>query len=315
MPMTSAVRSNTMTQHAFFGMFLLAVVIVVNSCDTVHPAARTRVVLLGTGNPNAEPDRSGPSLAIVVDNTSYLVDCGPGVVRRAAAARQAGVIGLGAEKLNKLFITHLHSDHTAGYADFLLTPAVLERDGPVEVFGPPGIKEMNDFIMKAYKQDMDVRIFGLEKGDSVAYQVNVTEIKPGRIYKDSLVEVLAFTVKHGSWQYAYGYKFITPDKSIVVSGDCTYTESIADICNGCDILIHEVYSQDGYSRRPEKWKTYHADFHTSSQQLARLASKAKPKLLVLTHQLIWDSTEEILLTEIKSVYNGKVVSGKDLDIF
>lgn len=280
------------------------------------PSSRTKLVLLGTGTPNADPDRSGPSLAIIVDSTSYLVDCGTGLVRRAAAAaNKFGFEGLKPNRLNKLFVTHLHSDHTIGYADFVLTPAVLERTGPAEVYGPAGLIDMNNHIMQAYKKDYDLRVFGLEKGDSMAYKVNVHEISPGVIYKDSLVEVQAFSVKHGSWDQSYGFKFTTPDKSIVISGDCTYSESIIDVCQDCDILVHEVYSLDGYSRRPPKWKTYHADFHTSSKQLAQIATKAKPKLLVLTHQLIWDSTEEKLLEEIRSDYNGKVISGKDLDVF
>ncbi len=299
--------------HTF--LFLLVIFLGCTERKQSVSGDRTHVVLLGTGTPNADPNRSGPSLAIVVDDVSYIVDCGPGVVRRAATASLQGIEGLQPNKLNRLFITHLHSDHTTGYADFILTPAVLERTGPVEVFGPKGIREMNDHIMAAYRQDYDIRIFGLEKGDSLAYKVNVHEMKPGIVYKDSLVEVHAFLVKHGSWEESYGFKFITPDKSIVVSGDCTYSERIIEMCNGCDILIHEVYSLDGYSRRPEKWKTYHKDFHTSSRDLAKLANLAKPKLLVLNHQLIWDSTEEKLLEEIKSQYTGKVVSGKDLDIF
>jgi ribonuclease BN (tRNA processing enzyme) len=298
--------------------FLFLVVIFLRCTEKTQGVSseRTHVVLLGTGTPNADPNRSGPSLAIVVDDVSYIVDCGPGVVRRAAAASLKGVEALKPNKLNRLFITHLHSDHTIGYADFILTPAVLERrTGPVEVFGPKGIVEMNDHIMAAYQQDYDIRIFGLEKGDSLAYKVNVHEFQPGVIYKDSLVEVHAFLVNHGSWKQAYGFKFITPDKSIVVSGDCTYSEHIIEMCNGCDILVHEVYSEDGYSRRPEKWKTYHKGFHTSSTDLAKLANKTKPKLLVLTHQLIWDSSEEKLLEEIGGQYSGKIVSGRDLDIF
>jgi ribonuclease BN (tRNA processing enzyme) len=297
---------------------LFIVLISLIACNEIQKqryGGRTKIVLLGTGNPNADPDRSGPSLAIVVDDVPYIVDCGPGIVRRAAAASKLGIGGLKPEQLNKLFITHLHSDHTIGYADFILTPAVLERTGPTEVFGPKGLYEMNNHILKAYQQDYNIRIFGLEQGDSVAYKVNVHEIEPGIIYKDSLVEVQAFLVKHGSWEYAYGFKFITPDKSIVISGDCTYSEKIIEMCNGCDVLIHEVYSQDGYSRRPSKWKTYHADFHTSSLQLAQLANLAKPKLLILTHQLIWDSSEDKLLQEIRSDYKGKVISGKDLDVF
>lgn len=278
-------------------------------------AQRTQVVLLGTGTPNADPERFGPSVAIVVDNTPYVIDCGPGVVRRASAAFQKGVKGLNPRLLNKLFITHLHSDHTTGYPDFLLTPAVLEREGPLQVFGPTGVRGLHNHIEQAYKPDYNIRIFGLEKGDSLAYKTVVREITEGIIYKDSLVSVIAFKVPHGGWDEAFGYKFITPDKTVVVSGDCTYSEKLIEMSKGCDILIHEVFSEDGWSRRPPKWQTYHKNFHTSTTQLAAIANKAKPKKLILYHQLIWDSTEAKLVQEITNLYKGEVISGKDLDIF
>ena len=88
-----------------------------------HPTGtQTRVVLLGTGTPNADPDRSGPALAVVVNEQAYLVDCGPGIVRRAAAAHRAGIKALAVDKLTRVFITHLHSDHTLGFPDLILTP-------------------------------------------------------------------------------------------------------------------------------------------------------------------------------------------------
>lgn len=314
-----SVRSSQLVHH-FSKLFFLILSIWLYSCvgnienKIDKEMLRTKVVLLGTGTPNADPDRSGPSVAVVVDNTPYIIDCGPGVVRRAAAARQIGIGGLDPEKLNVLFITHLHSDHTIGYPDFLFTPAVLERTGPVQVFGPPGIHAMTDHILAAYQQDITIRIFGLEKGNAEAYKANVSEIDEGVVYTDSLVKVTAYRVKHGSWQHAFAYRFDTVDRSVVISGDCTYDEKLIEACNGCDVLVHEVYSEDGYSRRPEKWKRYHADFHTSSTDLARLAVKAKPKKLVLYHQLIWDSTEEKLIDEIRSIFNGEVISGRDLDI-
>src|SRR5947207_15883890 len=83
---------------------------------------RTRVVMLGTGTPNADPDRFAPSVAIVVDDASYLVDFGVGVVRRAAAAERAGIKALNVLNLKQAFATHLHSDHTLGLADLILTP-------------------------------------------------------------------------------------------------------------------------------------------------------------------------------------------------
>ena len=275
----------------------------------------TQLVLLGTGTPNADPDRSGPSLAIVVNQVPYIIDCGPGLVRRAAASNRLGIKGLNITLLNTLFITHLHSDHTIGYPDFILTPAVLERKGPVKVFGPKGIKSMTHHILKAYRQDIDIRLHGLEHGDPRAYQVDVHEIKPGIIYRDSNITVKAFKVNHGSWKEAYGYRFETPDKVIVVSGDCTFSESLIENAKGCDILVHEVYSEAGFASRPAKWKAYHSSFHTSSGQLAAIANKVSPKLLVLTHQLIWTSTEDKLLAEVRAGYTGKVVSGHDLDVY
>ena len=109
------------------------------------PAGKTQVVLLGTGNPPADPDRSGPATAIVANGTPYLVDFGAGVVRRAkAAVADRGITALEPTNLRVVFVTHLHSDHTVGYPDLILTPWVLGRRVPLEVYGPSGIKHMHD---------------------------------------------------------------------------------------------------------------------------------------------------------------------------
>jgi ribonuclease Z len=293
---------------------LLAVVIVPMASAQILNS-HTQLVLLGTGTPNAEPTTSGPSLAIIVNNASYVVDCGPGVVRRAAEAKNKGIASLAASKLKRLFITHLHSDHTIGYPDFILTPAVLERNEPLEVYGPKGLQSMTDHILAAYKEDIDIRIHGLEYGNAVSYKVNAHEIKEGTIYKDSNLVVKAFKVNHGSWPDAFGYRFETKDKVIVVSGDCTYSENLIANAKDCDILVHEVYSMEGFARRDKKWQAYHSVFHTSTQQLAEIANKVKPKQLVLTHQLLWGASKESMLNEIQLRYKGKVVYGNDLDIF
>ena len=86
------------------------------------------IVMLGTGTPNPDPDRSGPSTAIIINGTPYLIDCGPGVVRRATSAYTSGITPLKARNLGHLFITHLHSDHTVGLPDLIFTPWVIERD-------------------------------------------------------------------------------------------------------------------------------------------------------------------------------------------
>jgi ribonuclease BN (tRNA processing enzyme) len=280
-----------------------------------NPSSKTQIVMLGTGTPNADPDRSGPSVAIVVNDTPYIIDFGPGVVRRAEAARRKGVIGLAMPKLSKAFVTHLHSDHTLGFADLIFSPWVLERKDPLEVFGSKGLKAMTSNIVKAYKEDIDMRLHGGEPSNKTGYKVNAHEIKPGVIYKDANVTVKAFAVKHGKWQEAFGFRFETHDKTIVISGDCAPSQSVIDACNGCDVLIHEVYSQTGFLKRTPDWQKYHSSYHTSSRELAEIATKAKPGLLILYHQLFWGTSEEDLLDEIRQGYQGNIASAHDLDVY
>ena len=277
------------------------------------PSPRTQIVMLGTGTPNADPERSGPGVAVVVDDVPYLVDLGPGVVRRAAAAQQRGVEGLAVKNLKTAFLTHLHSDHTLGYADFIFTPWVLERDEPARVYGPRGTKAMTEHLLAAYEEDVRIRVDGLEPANTEGYKVEVHEIEPGLIYEDERLRVTAFLVEHGSWPQAFGFRFDTPDQTIVVSGDTRPNESVVEHCRGCDVLIHEVYSEAGFQRREPGWQRYHASFHTSSRELGDIATRARPGLLVLYHQLLWGSTPEELLQEIRRVYDGAVVFGNDLD--
>lgn len=275
----------------------------------------TQVVLLGTGTPNAEPDRHGSALAIVVDNAPYLVDFGPGVVRRVNEAYQArGIDGLAPSNLTRAFLTHLHSDHTAGYPDLILTPWVLGRNEPLQVYGPPGLGSMTGDILSAYQADVHERLHGLEPANPHGYRVIAREIEAGVCYHDDRVTIGAFPVSHGAWP-AFGFKFTTPDKTIVVSGDTRPVESVAEQAIGCDILIHEVYSVAGLFNRPPEWQQYHRSVHTSSHELAAIASRAQPGLVVLVHQLLWGVTEDDLLAEIGEGYDGKVVYGRDLDVF
>jgi ribonuclease BN (tRNA processing enzyme) len=277
---------------------------------------KTEVVMLGTGTPYADPDRFGPATAIVVNGTPYLVDCGPGVVRRVAQAHKNGVAGLTPQRIGVVFITHLHSDHTLGYPDAMLTPAVIGRSGGLEVYGPAGLNDMTAAILQAWKKDIDIRLHGLEHGSPKAYVVHPHEIKAGVVYRDENVTVTAFPVKHGTWDESWGYRFDTPERSIVISGDTAPTEAIAKNCHGCDVLIHEVYSEAGLLRNPESEREYHRRFHTSTTELARIAEAAKPKLLVLDHVLFWKSTPRDVLDEIRAAgYAGKVVLANDLDVF
>jgi len=278
------------------------------------PSTQTKVVLLGTGTPNADPLRHGAAAAVVVDEQAYLVDAGPGIVRRAAAAAQKGIRALEMPRLTRLFLTHLHSDHTAGLADLILTPWVLGRADPVVIYGPAGTQAMVDHLLAAYAEDIRERREGLEPSNPQGYQVQVFEYGAGLIYEDGCVRVEAFRVQHGSWP-AYGLRFTSKDRTIVFSGDTCPFPGLAAEYQGCDLLIHEVYSAKAFSGRPAEWQRYHQAVHTSTRELAALATQAQPTLLVLVHQLFWGVTEAELVAELQAEYTGAVVSGHDLDVY
>ena len=141
--------------------------------------SQTKVVLLGTGTPAANPDRSGPATAIVVNDTAYLVDFGPGVVRRAsAAASSRNLPALQPTRLRVAFVTHLHSDHTVGYPDLIFTPWTLGRRVPLEVYGPKGLKAMTANLLEAFRVDIDTRTNaeGNQRTFPDGYKVNAHEI-------------------------------------------------------------------------------------------------------------------------------------------
>src|SRR5262245_12320373 len=187
---------------------LISAILFVAGCAASHapPAAapapqRTQIVILGSGTPIADPERQGPSIAIVVDGVSYVVDAGAGIVRRAAATK---IDALRARNMKLVFFTHLHSDHTLGYPDLMLSGAVLHRQAPLVAYGPHGLREMTDHLLAAWKKDIEVRVNGLEHGDAEAYAVDAQEIAPGVVYKDQRVTVRALPVQHGAWDEPFG---------------------------------------------------------------------------------------------------------------
>lgn len=274
----------------------------------------TAVVMLGTGTPNADPERSGPAVAVVRGGRSYLVDAGPGVVRRAAAAAALHAdSALQPRNLRTLFLTHLHSDHTVGLPDLILSAWTLERDVPLDVYGPPGTQAMVDHLLAAYVADIRNRIDGLEPANPTGYQVRVHEIAPGQVFDDGNVTVTAFAVPHGDWEVAFGYRFQSADRSIVISGDTRASDAVVNACDGCDLLVHEVYSAERFRTRPPAWQAYHAKAHTSTTELADVARRAAPKQLLLYHQLFWGTTDEGLIAETRAAgYKGPIRSAADL---
>ena len=192
---------------------------------------------------------------------------------------------------------------------------MLEREQPLELYGPDGVAEMASHVLKAYRADIDYRVYGLEPANDEGWRVNSHEIDEGVVFEDDNVKVEAFRVRHGTWPNAFGYRFTTPDRVIVISGDAAPDENLEKYATGADILIHEVYSVEGFERRDPDWQRYHSSNHTSAHELGELAERVKPGLLVLYHVLFWGASEDTVLREVREKYSGDVVLADDLDVY
>lgn len=297
---------------------ILFCLILVCSLLTMAPA-QTKLVVLGSGNPNPDPEHNGPGVAIIVNDQAYLVDFGTGIVREAAALtpRFGGEIAaLEAKRLNKAFLTHMHADHTIGLPDLLFTPWIMGRNVPLEIYGPEGISHMAEKVLEAYQEDIRYRLYGLEPANNKGWRIQANEIhEEGLVYQDALVKVEAFGVSHGSWPQCFGYRFTTPDKVIVVSGDTKPSDNLVKWSKGADILLHEVYYYRGWTTKDDFWKAYHQANHTSTYELAEIANQVNPKVLVCYHTLYWGGSDQDLLQEITSMYDGIVYMARDGQVF
>ena len=294
-----------------FAVLLLPVFSVAAQSAT-QTKEKTQIILLGTGTPYPDPNAAGPATAVVVGKRVFLFDAGAGVMRRMNAA------GLPISGPEAVFITHLHSDHTLGYADLILTSWIMRRVSPLPAYGPHGLRSMTAHLLAAYTEDIHVRTYGLEREVRGGYRVKVHEIKSGVVYERDGVLITAIPVPHGSWKEAYAYRVDTPDRSIVISGDTRPSRALERASRGVDVLAHEVYSplHIAPENRPggKYWPQYMREFHTSDVELGALASRAKPKLLILTHIIRSGSSDDDLLAGVRAGgFTGPVRVGKDLE--
>jgi len=285
----------------------------------------TQVVFLGTGTPLPDPDRSGPATAVVVDGAAYLFDAGAGVVRRASLGVRKGIAALNAVNLKTAFLTHLHSDHTMGLPDLMLTPWTMGRTEPLELYGPVGTRAMTEGIQKAWALDIDRRLHDLQPSTPRGWQVNVHEISGGQVFRDERVTVTAIPVVHGAWE-AFAYRVQTRDRTIVISGDARPSADLARACQKCDLLIFEVYTMGSTEKVTPAWREYRRAYHTSTKELSEIATVSQPGLLVLYHRANpgcdqvgahcgTSGSEAEALAEMHRFYAGKVVEAHDLDVF
>ena len=284
----------------------------------VAASAETRVVVLGTGTPVPDAARAGAGIAVVVDGEAYLFDAGGGVVHRAAQASERHAMpALAPQNVAHLFVTHLHSDHLHDVSE-LATARWWSRKRRLRIWGPRGMASYVEHMNAMATVEANVRVPGTPPeliADRQGYLAEVSEIEDGVVFRDDRITVEAFTVPHGDIRPSFGYKVTTADRSIVISGDTAFSAAVADKARGADLLLHEVISGDRLGEMSEFWQRYHGTSHTTAAELAKVASQARPRLLVLYHVLFIGATAEEIVAEVKRGYDGDVVLADDLDVF
>lgn len=306
---------------------LCASTIAFMACLTMSPQAGAqaptggddfRVTLLGTGSPQPAIDRFGPGVLVQAGAQTLLIDCGRGVTQRLFQMR----VKLG--EANKLFITHLHSDHVVGIPDLWLTGWLelpfAQRKGAFQVFGPSGTRDMMDNLEKAYDWDIRTRIAD-QKLTRENVSVSVNEIKEGIVYESDGVKVTAFEVDHGDLvKPAFGFRVDYGERSVVVSGDTRFSENLIKYATGSDLLIHQVAAV-----RPELLSSpvfqVILAHHTKPEEAGVVFGQTKPKLAVFYHFSLLGTPQVKPMTVQEVVdltrknYSGPLVAGEDLMVF
>lgn len=268
-----------------------------------------RVTLLGTGTPQPIMERFGPSILVQAGGQSLLFDAGRGCLQRL---RQ---INLAYDKLDALFITHLHSDHIVGLPDLWLTGWLLsKREIPLKIYGPKGTADMIKYLEMAFVFDIKIREED-DKAPEEGCKFLVNEIQQGTIYNNNGVKVIAFEVDHYPVVPAFGYRIEYSGHSVVLSGDTRYSENLIKFSKGTDLLIHEVViAPDTLSRSDPRYNIL--AHHTTPEQTARVFNEVRPKLAAYSHIVkLYGGTEQEILKRVKSNYSGSVIMGEDLMSF
>jgi len=286
------------------------------AAPSLRQTGRTRLILLGTaGGPRPKADRAATSQVLLVSDRAYVVDCGDGVARQLVSA------GVRLDALEKIFITHHHSDHNADYGNLLLLAWASGLKTPVEAYGPPPLERMTRLVFELNQFDIETRIED-EKRVPLAPLVRAKDItESGLVVDDGRVRVRAALVSHPPIEHAFGYRFDTEDRSIVISGDTAFSKDLLELARGADVLVHEALYLPGIERTAARVANapglleHIVRSHTTVEDAARLASEAGVKTLVLSHLVPSDDplvTEADWLSAAKQHFAGVVVVARDL---
>ncbi len=265
-------------------------------------------ILIGTGYPRPDPNRAGACTVVVAGDEWFAVDAG-----RAATLRLAAT-DLKYEKLRAVFLTHLHSDHTAGLPDLFNTSWQFGRKTPLELYGPTGTDKLAHAMLEFFEYDVHIRRDVMEKHPAAGATISVHPVREGVVFEDANVRVTAFEVDHGPVKPAFGYRFESHGKTIVISGDTRPVANLVKFARGADVLIMEAYLPEHFLRvdTPEVAKKL-MGYHSSAEEAGEIAAQAGVKTLALTHLIPGDAAATFRERAGKA-FKGTLIVGRGLEV-
>lgn len=289
------------------------------------------LITLGTAaGPSLTPRRAQSSNLLTVNGTYYVVDAGDGVARRMARA------GADVRRVGTVFLTHHHDDHTAGLGTLMSLAWDGQRTEPIHVYGPPRTGELVAAAVRYGSFSADIRI--ADGGRSVPLDKVFFghDVGVGEVYGDDNVRVAAVENTHFSFHRgghagrykSYSYRFETPDRVIVFTGDTGPSAAVAALAKGADLLVTETSSCD--ERRQAmmedgRWQAMTpaeregimrqaTQGHMNLELIGQLATQAGVKTVVMSHltRRVGDGGYEPWAEEVRKHFSGEVLIAEDL---
>uniref|UniRef100_A0A831X1G0 MBL fold metallo-hydrolase n=1 Tax=Thermorudis peleae TaxID=1382356 RepID=A0A831X1G0_9BACT len=267
-----------------------------------------RLLLLGTGSPRPTLERANTGQVVFAGERTILVDCGAGVMRRLLES------GLDPARVTRLFLTHLHSDHTLDYAEFILGSWAMGRE-ELAVYGPPGTARLHRLLLlEPYADDIAYRVsLGRSPAGVLDIAVHECPLEPGVIYDDGGLRVSAVPVIHSAPTLALRFDYA--GRSLVISGDTAYCPELVELARGAAVLVHDACLAPALALQPnplwgnlaERLRHHHA----TPAEAARVAREAGVRTLVLTH-FLRGVYEGPALEGARREFDGEVILGRDL---
>jgi ribonuclease Z len=268
------------------------------------------VTLLGTGSPIPDPNRAGPSTLVRAGGQVFLVDCGRGVLQRAAA------VGVGAAGLSALLLTHLHSDHVGDLGDVLITRWISTFNpdpAPLAIIGPPGTGELVEATLKAFHHDIGYRI--AHHADlNAPPAVEVREYPEGPVWDRDGVAIRVAPTDHRPVAPTIGFRIEYEAASVVLAGDTVPCASLDELAAGAGALVHTVIRKDIVATIPQQRLVDICDYHSSVEEAAATAARAGVDTLVMTHYVpaLVPGQEEQWRALAAGEFGGRIELGDDL---